>query len=87
MKHEFENYKHNKDGPWENDNYPMRSIISGHNDSDSKNTKKGFVAWPEKALSLKCKDDDIEISEGRTKGGGYVAYPRKKVPALLNNGQ
>lgn len=82
MKHKFENNKHNKDGPWKNDSYPMRSIISGHNDEDPKNTKQGFVAWPEKTLPLICNDDDIEILEGRTKGGGYVAYPKKKVATL-----
>ncbi|MEO8110016.1 MAG: hypothetical protein ABI594_08295 [Ginsengibacter sp.] len=83
MKHKLETNKHNKDGPWEKSNYPMRSIISGHSDNDHQsNIKTGFVAWPEKTLPLKCKDDDIEILEGRTKGGGYVAYPKKKVTPL-----
>ncbi len=83
MKHKFENNKHNKDGPGEMKNYPVRSIVSETNDSDSKlNIKKGFVAWPEKKFPLPCKDDDVEIIEGRTKGGGYVAYPKKKATTL-----
>lgn len=83
MKQKLENNKHNKDGPCGADNYPMRSIISGHSNTDHpSNSKPGFVAWPEKTLPLKCKDDDVEILEGRTKGGGYVAYPKKKDTSL-----
>ncbi len=83
MKPKLETNRHNKDGPGEKGNYPIRSIISGCSDNDHQsNIKPGFVAWPEKNLPLKCKDDDIEILEGRTKGGGYVAYPKKKVTSL-----
>ncbi len=83
MKHKFENNKHNKDGPKEENIYPVRSIISEKSNYDSQSTiKHGFVAWPEKTLPMKHKDDDIEILEGRTKGGGYVAYPKKK-PASI----
>ncbi|MDQ6762253.1 MAG: hypothetical protein M3015_06460 [Bacteroidota bacterium] len=83
MKHKFENDKHNKDGPGQTDSYPVRSILSGQIINDSQNNaKQGFVAWPEKTLPLKNNDEEIEVLEGRTKGGGYVAYPKKKTNLL-----
>ena len=83
MKQKLENNKHNKDGPGESESYPIRSIICSHDDAGHQiNIKPGFVAWPEKKLELKKKDDDIDILEGRTKGGGYVAYPKKKDASL-----
>ena len=39
--------------------------------------KIGFIAWPENKLSTAKKNADIEISEGRSERGGYVAYPKK----------
>lgn len=83
MKQKLENNKHNKDGPCGKDDYSMRLIISRHSDTDHQsNNKSGFVAWPEKNLQLKCAEEDVEILEGRTKGGGYVAYPKKKDASL-----
>ena len=39
--------------------------------------KNGFIAWPENKLSSIKKNADMEISEGRSESGGYVAYPKK----------
>jgi MFS family permease len=39
------------------------------------NPRPGFVAWPEKASSQNKKRDN-NIVHGRTRSGGYVAYPK-----------
>ena len=39
--------------------------------------KNGFIAWPENKASSTKQNADIEISEGRSESGGYVAYPKK----------
>ncbi|MDP4284899.1 MAG: hypothetical protein Q8891_10765 [Bacteroidota bacterium] len=40
-----------------------------------KELKEGFVAWPESGLPHVDKD---KKSEGRSRSGGYVAYPVSK---------
>ena len=44
----------------------------------SRPKKSGYVAWPENKLSTTREPVDIEISPGRLRDGGYVAYPKKK---------
>jgi hypothetical protein len=39
--------------------------------------KNGFIAWPENKLSTTQENPGLEISEGRSESGGYVAYPKK----------
>jgi MFS family permease len=39
--------------------------------------KNGYVAWPESMLSKASENTDSKIVAGRTKNGGYVAYPKK----------
>ena len=48
-----------------------------NNDEPVGQLKNGFIAWPENKLSATKKKADIEISEGRSESGGYVAYPKK----------
>jgi hypothetical protein len=35
----------------------------------------GFIAWPEDKLPS-VENGDNEVREGRTKGGGYIAFPK-----------
>jgi hypothetical protein len=39
------------------------------------NPRPGFVAWPETLFS-EVKKTDNDIVHGRTRNGGYVAYPK-----------
>jgi MFS family permease len=43
--------------------------------NQSKNSQSGFVAWPE-TLYATSANIDQQVIHGRTRGGGYVAYPK-----------
>jgi predicted MFS family arabinose efflux permease len=43
-------------------------------DQSNKNPRSGFVAWPETLYATE--NTDNHIIHGRTRGGGYVAYPK-----------
>ncbi len=43
--------------------------------NQSKNSQSGYVAWPE-TLYATSADNDQQVTHGRTRGGGYVAYPK-----------
>jgi hypothetical protein len=79
MKTLFKKNKHNKDGPLEKcDSLQMPNIPEKINDEE-KAIKKAFVAWPENKSSEIIENKNIEIIEGRTKNGGYVAYPKEAI--------
>lgn len=72
---QFKNSKHNKDGP-ERDNFLTAPYTPYKNDYAERPVKKAFTAWPDEPKTVK--NTDVKILEGRTKNGGYVAYPKKK---------
>ena len=75
MKQKTENNKHNKGGPGVKSNF-VPSTYGYLNCLDRGQwNKKGFVAWPEVKRRAVARIDD-EITEGRTRNGGYVAYPK-----------
>jgi hypothetical protein len=79
MKTIFKKNKHNKDGPVEKgDMLNMPNTPENIND-EGKPIKKAFVAWPEHKSSEIIDNKNIQIIEGRTKNGGYVAYPKEAV--------
>src|SRR5665213_1375886 len=64
----------------------LKLPITGNNDEENKtnglrgnnkpeNPRPGFVAWPEKLYSSTHKIEN-DIVHGRTRNGGYVAYPK-----------
>ncbi len=70
----FEENKNNKGAPVENNS------VQEHNEhnvikTDNAFEKKGFVAWPEEKSQVNV--SDVEVIEGRTKKGGYVALPKE----------
>ena len=69
---------------FENNNSKKKRIVGKsvtkkrtNNDKPVRQLKTGFIAWPENKLPTTKKSADIEISEGRSESGGYVAYPKK----------
>ena len=45
--------------------------------NQSKNSQTGFVAWPETLYATSANIDE-QVVHGRTRGGGYVAYPKMR---------
>ncbi|MEO6687391.1 MAG: hypothetical protein ABIN24_15570 [Dyadobacter sp.] len=78
MKHIIEKNKINRDGANENIMNSMfhSTCRSGKHCEPVKRFKDGgYIAWPEDRLPIP-KDADNEVREGRTKGGGYIAFPK-----------
>jgi MFS family permease len=74
-KSKAKNYNKNEDNEKKNSySRGMPAALNVYNPIGS--VRKNFVAFPEKT-SISLENADHEIYEGRTKNGGYVAYPRK----------
>ncbi len=72
------NTKKSKKIPEEESGYSISSIDREqyNNYVPGKPFRNGFVAWPDSKLLRNQEVVDSEIQIGRTKNGGYVAYPR-----------
>ena len=77
MNNNFENNNPKKKRTGEKSVYPIVPKKRTNNYKPITKLKNGFIAWPENKLSSIKKNADIEISEGRSESGGYVAYPKK----------
>jgi hypothetical protein len=58
----------------------MNVINTGEYNNDlEKCIRKPFTARPGNKPAVSNENYKIEITEGRTKSGGYVAYPKKRI--------
>lgn len=78
MNKKIENNRHYKERPLKKNNCLNVINIAEYNDAETYN-RKPFTAWPVNKLTMTNEDYGIEIIEGRTKSGGYVAYPKKRM--------
>lgn len=74
MKQKTEKNKHNKGRPYGENIFT--TFPKPYEDLPDKFIKKGFVAWPKGRYSP-VKKIGKKIVGGRTKSGGYVAYPKE----------
>lgn len=78
MNKKIENNRHYKEGPLKKNNCLNVINTAEYNDAE-KHNRKPFTAWPVNKLTMTNEDYGIEIIERRTKSGGYVAYPKKRI--------
>lgn len=79
MKRKSENTKRNKGRPGEQNNFSYSPESYKNINETDKYVRKGFVAWPDTKSSGTKKNADKNTLEGRTRNGGYVAYPKQAV--------
>lgn len=78
MDKKIENNRHYKEEPLKKNNCLNVINTAEYNDAE-KHNRKPFTAWPCDKLNATHENYGIEIIEGRTKSGGYVAYPKKEL--------
>lgn len=74
MKYNFEKSKSKKNRRQKKIHGVFHSTFT-NNETAKRFKDGGFIAWPEEKTSA-AKNADVEIREGRTRNGGYIAFPK-----------